>query len=160
MSDLVPLLPHVNATLNALATVLLVLGYVQIKRRQEIAHKWTMLACFGVSVVFLACYLTYHYHAGSKRFPEYPPPGVRGFYYVVLLTHVVLAAVVPFLAIATIYLGLADKRRAHVRLAKWTFPIWLYVSVTGVIVYLMLYQLYRPLPERPTISSSSVQTSP
>lgn len=160
VSDLVPLLPHVNATLNALATLLLLLGYVQIKRRQEVAHKWTMIACFGVSAAFLACYLTYHYHAGSKKFPEYPLAAVRGVYYIVLLTHVVLAAAVPFLAIATIYLGLADKRRAHRRLAQWTFPIWLYVSVTGVIVYAMLYQLYPPLPERPTITSNSVHHPP
>jgi len=135
-----------NAALNALATVLLVVGYVQIKRRQEIAHKWTMLACFGVSVVFLACYLTYHFNlpGGSKRFPSYPPDAVRYGYYALLLSHVVLAAAVPFLAVITIWLGLADRRRAHTRLAWWTFPIWLYVSITGVIVYLMLYQIYPP----------------
>jgi uncharacterized membrane protein YozB (DUF420 family) len=144
MADLIPLLPHVNATLNALATLLLVLGYVQIKRRQEAAHKWTMIACFGVSVAFLACYLTYHYHAGSKKFPEYPLAAVRGVYYTILLTHVVLAATVPFLAIATIITGLCDARRWHRRLAKFTFPIWLYVSITGVIVYAMLYQIYPP----------------
>jgi putative membrane protein len=146
LNDLVPFLPHVNASLNALATVLLVAGFVLIKRRRETAHKWTMLACFGVSVLFLASYLTYHYQLEgvSKKFPSYPPTAVRYTYYAILLTHVILAAAVPFLAIATIYLGLADKRRAHRRLAKWTFPIWLYVSVTGVIVYLMLYQLYPP----------------
>jgi putative membrane protein len=140
-------LPHVNASLNALATVLLIAGYVLIKRRQESAHKWTMLACFAVSAVFLACYLTYHWHLEgvSKKFPSYPPPAVRFTYYTILLTHVVLAAAVPFLAIATIYLGLTDKRLAHRRLARWTFPIWLYVSITGVIVYLLLYQLYPPL---------------
>jgi putative membrane protein len=139
-------LPHVNASLNALATVLLVGGYVFIKRRQETAHKWTMLACFAVSVVFLACYLTYHYHLEgvSKRFPSYPPPAIRITYYVILISHIILAAAVPFLAIATIYLGLANKRLAHRRLARWTFPIWLYVSITGVIVYLMLYQIYPP----------------
>jgi putative membrane protein len=147
LDDLVSQLPHVNALLNALATVLLVLGYALIKRRHEKAHMWTMLACFAVSVVFLACYLTYHIQLEgvSKRFPSYPPPAVRIAYYAILLTHVVLAAAVPFLAIATIYLGLADKRQAHRRLAKWTFPIWLYVSVTGVVVYLMLYQIYPPL---------------
>lgn len=146
MSDLVEILPHVNAALNSLATVLLVTGYVQIKRRHEAAHKWTMLACFAVSVVFLACYLTYHFNipGGSKNFPTYPPDGVRYAYYGILLTHVVLAAAVPFLAIATIWLGLADHRRWHRKLAWWTFPIWLYVSITGVIVYLLLYQLYPP----------------
>ena len=146
MSSLIELLPHVNASLNALATVLLIVGYLQIKRKQESAHKWTMLACFGVSVLFLACYLTYHLNivGGSKRFPSYPPAIVRYSYYSILLSHVLLAAAVPFLAIATICLGLWNWRRAHVRLAWWTFPIWLYVSVTGVIVYLMLYQLYPP----------------
>jgi putative membrane protein len=146
LSDLVPYLPHVNASLNALATVLLLAGYAQIKRRQERGHQWTMLACFGVSVLFLACYLTYHFSipGGSRRFPQYPAAVVRYTYYGILLTHVILAAAVPFLAVATIWLGLADNRRWHVRLARWTFPIWLYVSVTGVLVYLMLYQLYPP----------------
>jgi putative membrane protein len=146
LSEIVPVLPHVNASLNALATALLILGFVQIRRRHETAHKWTMLACFGVSAVFLASYLTYHFNieGGSKRFPSYPPPVVRYAYYGILLTHVVLAAAVPFLAIATIWLGLADQREAHRRLAWWTFPIWLYVSITGVIVYLLLYQLYPP----------------
>ena len=148
MAEIVPYLPHVNAALNSLATLLLLAGYVLIKRRQERLHTWTMLACFGVSVVFLACYLTYHFNipGGSKKFPSYPPPLVRFTYYGILLTHVVLAAAVPFLAVATIALGLADRRKGHVRLARWTFPIWLYVSVTGVIVYVMLYQLYPPLP--------------
>jgi putative membrane protein len=147
MSSLVHLLPHVNASLNALATVLLLVGYWQIKRRQELAHKWTMLACFSVSIVFLTCYVTYHLNieGGSKRFPAHPPLAARYFYYAILLTHVILAAAVPFLAVGTIWLGLADRRQAHVRLARWTFPIWLYVSVTGVIVYLMLYQIYPPL---------------
>ena len=149
VAEIIPLLPHVNAGLNTLATVLLVVGYVLIRRRQERLHQWTMLACFAVSVVFLTCYLTYHFNipGGSKKFPSYPPPLVRFSYYGILLTHVVLAATVPFLAIATIWLGLADRRRWHVALARWTFPIWLYVSVTGVIVYLLLYQLYPPLPQ-------------
>src|SRR5262245_791378 len=140
------MLPHVNASLNALATVLLIAGYILIKRRQEVAHKWTMLACFGVSGAFLVCYLTYHFNipGGSKRFPTYPPDIVRYGYYAILLTHVILAAAVPFLAVATMWLGLADRRRAHRKLAWWTFPIWLYVSITGVIVYLLLYQLYPP----------------
>ena len=146
MSEVVPYLPHVNASLNALATVLLVAGLMLIKRRQERAHKWVMLACFGVSALFLTSYLTYHFNieGGSKKFPSYPPEPIRYLYYSILLTHVLLAITVPFLAIGSIYLGLADKRRGHVRLTKWAFPIWLYVSVTGVIVYLMLYQIYPP----------------
>jgi putative membrane protein len=144
LTDLIEQLPHLNASLNALATVLLITGYVQIKRRQEAAHKWTMLACFAVSVAFLASYLTYHIVIGRKLFPAYPPLVIQYAYKAVLLTHVILAATVPFLALATIWLGLADRRQAHRKLAWWTFPIWLYVSVTGVIVYLMLYQLYPP----------------
>ena len=160
MSEIVHVLPHVNAALNALASVLLVTGFVLIKRRREKAHKWVMLACFGVSVVFLASYLTYHFSipGGSRRFPtdEAVAPAVaRYFYYAILLTHVVLAAAVPFLAVATIWLGLADRRQAHNRLAKWTFPIWLYVSVTGVVVYAMLYQLYA-LPH----STDKMEASP
>ena len=146
MSPVIDALPHVNASLNALAALLLIVGYVVIKRRQEALHKWLMLVCFGVSVIFLTSYLTYHFNipGGSKRFPSYPPNAVRYGYYGLLLTHVVLAAAVPFLAVATIWLGLADWRQAHRKLAWWTFPIWLYVSVTGVVVYLMLYQIYPP----------------
>ena len=147
MSPVIESLPHLNAALNALATVLLIAGFAQIKRRQETAHKWTMLACFGVSVLFLTSYLTYHLNipGGSRKFPSYPPDAVRYAYYGILLSHVLLAATVPFLAVATIWLGLTDRRAWHRKLAWWTFPIWLYVSVTGVIVYWMLYQLYRPL---------------
>lgn len=144
MSDVIPILPHVNASLNALATLLLVVGFVLIKRRQEQAHKWVMLACFGVSAIFLVCYLTYHFNivGGSKKFPSAEYPSAAFVYYPILISHILLAITVPFLAVGTIYLGLAEKRQGHRRLAKWTFPIWLYVSVTGVIVYLMLYQIF------------------
>ena len=147
LDELVELLPHMNAGLNALAAVLLVAGLVLIKRKQEAAHKWTMLACFGVSMVFLVCYLTYHQllheTTGShgKSF-AHPNAAILWGYRLILISHVLLAGTVPFLAIATIYFGLRDNRKRHLKLAKWTFPIWLYVSVTGVIVYLMLYQLF------------------
>lgn len=137
-------LPHVNAALNSLAAVLLVAGYVLIKRRRETAHKWTMLASFAVSCLFLACYLVYHANVLSKKFPAYPGDTIRYLYYGVLLTHVVLAAAVPVLAILTIYFGFRDWRVLHRQLARWTFPIWLYVSVTGVWVYFMLYQWFPP----------------
>ena len=139
--------PHVNASLNALAMVLLLVGYGLIKRGHEGAHRRTMVACFGVSVLFLACYLYYHIvvKAGaSTKFPDYPPTLVRYSYYLMLLSHILLAALVPFLALWTIYLGYRDQRTRHRRLARWTFPIWLYVSVTGVLVYLLLYQVYPP----------------
>jgi putative membrane protein len=150
---------HLNATLNAVAAVLLVVGLVLIKQGRVTAHKRTMLAAFAVSVVFLGCYLWYHYHVGSVRFTH--PGAVRYVYYTILLTHVLLAFTVPVLAIWTIYLGLratgccqksgaeavqqmAAYRLRHRRLAHWTYPIWLYVSVTGVVVYVMLYHLWPP----------------
>ena len=139
------LFPLINASLNATATVLLVLGYVFIKQRKERLHKWTMLSCFGVSVIFLVCYLTYHYLSGHTTFPDYPPAAVKYFYFALLASHIILAVYVPVGAIITIYYGLRDMRTKHRKWAKVTFPIWLYVSVTGVIVYLMLYQFYPPL---------------
>jgi uncharacterized membrane protein YozB (DUF420 family) len=145
LEALVPYLALTNALLNSLATVLLLTGYVLIKRRQEKAHKWAMLSCFGVSVVFLISYLTRVAFGGVHEFPKSLYPLAYKIYVPLLGSHVLLAAAVPFLAIATIYFGLTDQRARHNRLAKWTFPIWLYVSVTGVIVYLMLYQLF-PAP--------------
>ena len=143
MAEYIPYLPHLNATLNCLATLLLLAGYGLIRQRRETAHKWTMLVCFDVSILFLISYVIYHTAIeGSKHFPDDAPAYVRGFYYFVLITHIVLAIVLPFLAVATIFLGLTGRRLAHRRLARWTFPIWLYVSVTGVIVYLMLYHLF------------------
>ena len=144
--DVVDILPHVNAGLNALATCLLLVGYIQIKWHRYRAHKWTMLACFGVSAVFLISYLAYHQllHAatGQRGKPfEHPLATVRYVYYTILISHVLLAATVPFLTVLTIYFGLRDQRQRHRRIARWTFPIWLYVSVTGVVVYTMLYHL-------------------
>lgn len=134
-------LPTVNALLNGLATVLLLAGLMLIKRGRELAHKRVMLSAFATSVVFLACYLVYHVQTEVVRSFPGPPP-VSYVYYGILISHVVLAAVVPVLAVATIYFGLRDNRQRHRRLARWTLPIWLYVSVTGVVIYLMLYRLY------------------
>lgn len=147
MNNLETLLPHVNASLNALATLLLIVGWVLIKRRRERAHKVTMLAAFVVSTLFLLSYLFYHFAVKegiSTKFPAYPPSAVRIFYYVILLTHIVLAAFVPVFAIRTIYLGMCEQREKHRWWARFTWPIWLYVSLTGVLVYVMLYQLYPP----------------
>lgn len=146
-------LVHVNATLNLLATVLLVSGFVLIRRRREQAHKRVMLAAFAVSTAFLVCYLWYHANVGSVKFTQTGP--IRALYLSILGSHIVLAATVPFLAIATIWSGykaigtfaaeqIGHYRRRHRRLAWWAFPIWLYVSITGVIVYVMLYHLYPP----------------
>ncbi len=156
MDYAVEVLPAVNATLNALAGLLLVVGWVLIKQGRERAHKWTMISAFGVSVVFLACYLTYHY-ALKARYDVagvafQGPANVRTAYLVMLASHVILAATVPFLAAGTIYLGLRDHRQRHRRLARWTLPIWLYVSVTGVLVYAMLYHIYPSAPGNPIIN--------
>lgn len=145
MDKLGHILPSVNAALNATACVLLVLGLRFIKRGRVQAHKRTMLACFAVSCVFLACYLLRRAITGDQPFPMYPPTAVRYGYYALLASHVILALFVPFLAIITIWLGLSERFATHKKLARWTYPIWLYVSVTGVLVYLMLYQAF-PAP--------------
>ena len=138
-------LPAINAILNSIATVLLVLGLILIKRKKRTAHKWTMLAAFLDSVIFLVCYLTYHtalrHYTGSSGRPFPTENSLRPIYLLILITHVVLAATVPILAIVTIYRGLKADWERHKKIARWTFPIWLYVSVTGVIIYWMLYHL-------------------
>jgi uncharacterized membrane protein YozB (DUF420 family) len=131
-------LPAVNASLNALSGVLLVTGYVLIRRRRIEAHRTFMLAAFASSVVFLICYVVYHAQVGSVPFPRHG--FVRPLYYTILITHVVLAASVPPLAIITLTRGLKGRYPQHRKIARWTFPIWLYVSITGVLVYVLLYQ--------------------
>ena len=157
MSDLLLYLPTVNATLNAAATVLLLWGYRLIKAKRETAHKRVMLSAFAVSIVFLVCYLTYHaalhYQTGQGHVSFAGPPAVRTVYLAILFTHVALAATVPVLAGVTIYLGYRDRRIPHRRWAQWTFPIWLYVSITGVVIYLMLYHLYPAPTGAATITS-------
>ena len=136
-------LPAVNASLNGLATVLLLAGWVLIKSRKPAAHKAAMLMAFAVSMAFLACYLVYHQQlkqwtgSGSHRFEGQGL--IRPVYFTILFSHVVLAAAVPVLALITIYRGLKSQWERHKRLARVTFPIWLYVSVTGVIIYFILY---------------------
>jgi uncharacterized membrane protein YozB (DUF420 family) len=131
-------LPAVNATLNATSAVLLVTGYRLIRQGRRQAHQRVMLTAFGVSILFLISYLVYHAQVGSVR---YPHTGIlRQVYLTILLTHTVLAVSVPVLAIITLRRALKERFDKHRRLARWTLPIWLYVSVTGVVVYLMLYQ--------------------
>ncbi len=136
-------LPAVNASLNGLATVLLIAGFVLIKSRMPRAHKTVMLTAFGVSTAFLTCYLLYHYElhhytgSGSRRFQG--TGAIRIVYFPLLISHILLAFGVAILAPLTIYRGLANQFERHKRLARFTFPIWLYVSVTGVIIYFMLY---------------------
>lgn len=131
-------LPAVNATLNAVSGVLLVVGYLLIRRRRIDLHRRCMLAAFATSTLFLASYLVYHAEVGSVPFTRQGV--VRPIYFTILITHVVLAAAVPPLAILTLSRGLKARYVKHRAIARWTLPIWLYVSVTGVLVYVLLYQ--------------------
>ena len=132
-------LPAVNAALNALTALLLVAGYVQIRRRRIAAHRACMLAAFTTSVLFLVSYLTYHAQVGSQPFTGQGP--IRTVYFVVLISHIVLAALILPLALVTLRRGLRRDDVRHAAIARWTLPIWLYVSVTGIVVYWMLYRL-------------------
>jgi putative membrane protein len=131
-------LPAVNATLNATSGVLLLIAYIFIKNRQIERHRKTMIAAFAASALFLVCYVVYHAQVGSVRFTRQGI--VRPIYFTILITHVTLAAVVLPMAIVTLSRGLQARFAQHRRIARWTFPIWMYVSVTGVLVYVLLYQ--------------------
>ena len=132
-------LPTVNATLNTISAILLTTGYFCIRTRKPIAHRNCMIAAFIVSALFLTSYLTYHYHAGSTPFER--EGWIRGVYFAVLIPHIVLAALILPLALCTLYFALRKRFNKHRRIARWTLPIWLYVSVTGIVVYWMLYRL-------------------
>ena len=132
-------LPALNATLNATSAVLLVTAWILIRRGRWIAHRNVMLAAVCTSVLFLISYLTYHAQVGSVRFTKQGP--IRLVYFSILLTHTILAAVIVPMVIVTVWRGLAAKYDRHRRIARWTLPVWLYVSVTGVILYIMLYRL-------------------
>ena len=131
-------LPAINATLNAISGVLLLIGYALIRSGRRDAHRRVMIAAFTTSSLFLACYIVYHVQVGSVPFPRHG--FVRPLYFAILITHVTLAATVPPLAIITLSRGLKGRFPQHRAIARWTFPIWLYVSVTGVLVYVLLYQ--------------------
>jgi len=135
----VRLLPTLNAGLNATSAVLLLLGYRFIRRRQVAAHRACMLAAFAASSLFLIAYLTYHFQVGSVRFTG--TGGLRSVYLTILASHTLLAALVPPLAIITLWRAMRARFDRHRRIARWTLPVWLYVSVTGVVVYWMLYHL-------------------
>jgi len=135
-------LPPLNATLNGASALLLAAGYLAIRRRRVHVHRACMAAAFATSVVFLASYLTYHLRAGTTRFPG--QGWVRPVYFSLLGTHTVLAACIPPLAGVTLVLALRGRFARHARLARWTLPVWFYVSVTGVVIYFVLYHLYAP----------------
>jgi putative membrane protein len=144
-------LPALNALLNGTSAVLLAAGFVLVRRRRLAAHLACMIGALGVSTLFLVSYVVYHYHAGSRPFTG--QGWVRPVYFFFLITHILLATTIVPLALVTIYRGLAGYRARsaapgpepalarHVRVARWTLPIWLYVSVTGVLIYWMLYRL-------------------
>jgi len=142
--------PGFNTALNGMSGLLLVVGYVAIKRRRITLHKTCMLTALAGYAVFLASYLYYHFaikHGVATEFAKQnpsAPAAVAYLYYALLTSHTVLAALVAPLALITTYLGLRDRFKKHVRIARWTLPIWLYVAVTGVVVYWMLYRLYPP----------------
>jgi len=133
-------LPTLNALLNSTSAVLLVTGYFFIRRKRVAAHKACMVSAFVVSALFLASYVYYHVHHGSTPFPG--RGWVRGVYFAILIPHVILAASILPLALVTLYRAWKGDFERHRRLARWTLPLWLFVSVTGVVVYWMLYRLY------------------
>jgi len=139
-------LPALNACLNATSALFLLLAYRAIRRREIDRHRRLMLAAAITSAVFLASYLTYHARVGSVHFMGHGP--VRTVYFAILISHTILAVAVLPLVLRTLYLGLKRRDGQHRRIARWTFPVWLYVSVTGVVVYVMLYRLYPPGPVR------------
>jgi uncharacterized membrane protein YozB (DUF420 family) len=139
-------LPAVNATLNGLSAVLLALGFFFIKRGHKIAHRNCMISAFCTSVVFLGCYLTYHgylaivLHQGPTRFLN--PAWFRPVYLTILLTHTILAAAIMPLILVTLHRARKQQFEAHKKIARWTWPLWMYVSVTGVVIYLLLYRIF------------------
>ena len=134
------LLPTLNAILNASSGILVLLGYRNIKRSNESVHKRFMLTAMGVSAIFFASYLFYHWEVGSVKFQG--SGMIRTFYFTLLISHTILAVAIVPMVIRTAYLALTGNFAKHRIIAKWTFPIWVYVSITGVMVYLMLYQIY------------------
>jgi uncharacterized membrane protein YozB (DUF420 family) len=133
-------LPALNAVLNGTSAVLLLSGYLLIRRGHVAPHKRCMIAALVTSSLFLISYVVYHANVGSVPFTGQGV--IRGVYFAILITHVVLAAVIVPLALTTAVRGLSAQYDRHVRIARWTLPLWMYVSVTGVVIYLMLYQLY------------------
>ncbi len=133
-------LPALNAFLNGTSAILLTAGYLFIRRKKKTAHKFCMLMAFGTSSLFLVSYLIYHYQVGSV--PFLGQGLIRLIYLALLISHIILAAVIVPLALTTIYRAWSENFDKHVRIARWTLPLWLYVSLTGVIVYWLLYWLY------------------
>jgi putative membrane protein len=156
-------LPALNATLNGTSAVLLTIGFLAIRRRRVRLHRACMVAAFVTSIVFLASYITYHLQAGTTRFAG--AGWVRPVYFTILGTHTFLAALIPPLAIVTLTLALRARFVRHARLARWTLPAWLYVSVTGVVIYAMLYWVWpgraqpSPAEARRAVTTAAAQAA-
>lgn len=133
-------LPAINACLNGLSAVLLSFGYVFIKQGKRVAHRNCMIAAFVTSSIFLACYLYYHAHAGRTVFKD--PAWFRPIYLTILLTHTILAVTIVPMILMTFHRALKERFELHKKIARWTWPLWMYVSVTGVLIYLLLYQIF------------------
>ena len=132
-------LPALNACLNSISTILLGAGYYFIRRREIARHRMSMIAAFVCSCLFLTSYLIYHYHVGSIPFTG--QGWIRPVYFTILITHIILAAAIVPLALITLYRAWRGQFDRHKRIARWTWPLWMYVSVTGVVIYVMLYQM-------------------
>ena len=134
-------LPAVNATLNGLSAIFLTAGFISIRRGNIKAHRACMVTAFCTSTIFLACYLTYHIYVKTlTHFTN--PPWFRPIYLTILITHTILAVVIVPLILTTLYLAVKQRFATHKKVARWTWPLWLYVSVTGVVIYLLLYQVF------------------
>lgn len=133
-------LPLLNACLNGTSALLLTIGYIQIKMQRKTAHRNCMVSAFITSTLFLISYLYYHYHAKTTRFVD--PQWFRPIYLTILLTHTLLAVVIVPMIFVTFWRAIKQQWDRHKAIARWTWPIWMYVSVTGVVIYLILYQIF------------------
>ena len=157
-------MPSINAALNGLASVFLLLGYFFIKKNNKAAHKYSMIAAFITSAVFLACYLWYHYNSAAHTALSHPSSAINALYYFILITHIILAIVILPLIFITLNHALRERFDRHRKIAKWTWPTWMYVSVTGVVVYLFLYILFpehteKKLKIKPDVESTEENTT-
>ena len=141
-------MPTINAALNGLASVFLLLGYIFIKKGNRTAHKRCMIAAFSTSAIFLAGYLWYHYTSHAHTVLQHPTAWVNYLYYFILITHIILAVVIVPMVFITLNHALRERLDKHRRIARWTWPIWMYVSVTGVVVYMFLYVLFAEYTEK------------
>jgi uncharacterized membrane protein YozB (DUF420 family) len=133
-------LPAVNACLNGLSAIFLTAGYYFIRKQNKIAHRNCMIAAFCTSTIFLVCYLTYHVFAGRTEFKN--PPWFKPIYLIILSTHTVLAVVIVPMVLITLNRAIKQRFELHKKIARWTWPIWMYVSVTGVVIYFLLYKIF------------------